>query len=45
MKTISRFILLVYWSIIIFAPTISKDIKLSPAKINNIKIVEQKTQS
>jgi hypothetical protein len=27
MKTISFFILLIYWSIIIFAPVISKEIK------------------
>jgi len=26
----------------IFAPVVSKDIKLSRAKINNVKIVEQK---
>ena len=42
MKTISIFILLMYWSIMIFAPIMSKDVKLSRAKINNIKIVEQK---
>ena len=42
MKTISIFILLIYWSIMIFAPVMSDDIKLSRAKINNIKIVEQK---
>ena len=41
MKTISIFILLVYWSIMIFAPVMSKDIKLSRAKTNNIKIVKQ----
>tara|TARA_Y100001936_G_C15484992_1_gene365441 strand:- start:239 stop:376 length:138 start_codon:yes stop_codon:yes gene_type:complete len=42
MKTISIFILLIYWSIMIFAPVMSKDFKLSRVKINNIKIVEQK---
>jgi len=42
MKTISIFILLIYWSIMIFAPVMSKDFKLSRAKLNNIKIVEQK---
>ena len=42
MKTISIFILLIYWSIMILAPVMSKDIKLSRAKINQIKIVEQK---
>ena len=42
MKTISIFMLLIYWSIIISAPVISTDIKLNRAKTNNIKIVEQK---
>jgi hypothetical protein len=45
MKTISIFILLVYWSIMIFAPVMSKDVKMSRAKINNVKIVEQKPRS
>ena len=45
MKTISIFILLIYWSIMIFAPVMSKDFKLSRAKLNNIKIVEQKPRS
>ncbi len=44
MKTISIFILLIYWSILIFAPVMSKDIKLSRAKINNVKIVELKSR-
>ncbi len=39
MKTISIFILLIYWSIMIFAPVISKDVKLSRAKINKTKMV------
>ncbi len=34
MKTISIFILLIYWSIMILAPVMSKDIKLSRAKTN-----------
>ena len=42
MKTISIFILLIYWSIMILAPVMSKDIKFSRAKISQIKIVEQK---
>jgi len=42
MKTISIFILLLYWSIMIFAPVMSKDLKMSRAKINNIKILDQK---
>ena len=45
MKTISIFILLIYWSIMIFAPVMSKDIKFSRAKINNIKLVEVKPRS
>ena len=44
MKTISIFILLIYWSIMIFAPVMSNDVKLSGAKTNNIKIVGQKPQ-
>jgi len=42
MMTISIFLLLIYWSIMIFAPVMSKDVKLSRAKLNNAKIVEQK---
>ena len=45
MKTISIFILLIYWSIMIFAPVMSKDVKLGRAKINNTKIIEQKPRS
>ena len=41
MKTISIFILLIYWSIMIFAPVMSKDIKISRAKMSKIKVVEQ----
>ena len=44
MKTISIFILLIYWSIMIFAPVMSKDVKFSRAKINNTKMVGQKPQ-
>jgi len=29
----------------IFAPVMSKDVKMSRAKINNVKIVEQKPRS
>ena len=43
MKTISIFLLLIYWSIMIFAPVMSKDVKLSRAKTNQTKIIEQKT--
>ena len=45
MKTISTFILLIYWSIIIFAPVMSKDVKMSRAKINQIKIIELKPRN
>ena len=38
MKTISIFILLIYWSIMIFAPVMSKDVKMSKAKINKTQI-------
>ena len=38
MKTISIFILLIYWSIMILAPVISKDIKISRAKMNENRI-------
>ena len=38
MKTISIFILLIYWSIMILAPIMSKDIKMSRAKINKVKL-------
>jgi len=42
MKTISIFLLLIYWSIMIFAPVMSEDIKVSRAKINQSKIIEEK---
>ncbi len=45
MKTISIFILLIYWSIMIFAPVMSKDLKISRAKIPNSKIIEQKSKN
>ena len=45
MKTISIFILLIYWSIMIFAPVMSKDFKLSRAKNSNSKIIEPKIKS
>ena len=45
MKTISIFILLIYWSIMIFAPVMSKDVKISRAKTTNTKIVEEKPKS
>ncbi len=41
MKTISIFILLIYWSIMIFAPVMSNDVKFGRAKINNTKIIEK----
>ena len=45
MKTISTFILLIYWSIMIFAPVMSKDLKFSRAKPIQTKIIETKTGS
>ena len=45
MKTISIFILLIYWSIMIFAPVMSKDVKISRAKTTNAKIVEERPKS
>ena len=45
MKTISIFILLIYWSIMIFAPITSKDVKFGRAKINNAKIAELKPRN
>ena len=45
MKTISIFILLVYWSIMIFGPVMSKDIKLSRAKLKNIEMLEQSSNN
>ena len=44
MKIISIFLLLIYWSVMIFAPVMSEDVKLSRAKINNYKILEQKPE-
>jgi hypothetical protein len=34
MKTISIFILLIYWSIMLFAPVMSKDVRISKTKLN-----------
>ena len=45
MKTISIFILLIYWSIMIFAPVMSKDVKFSRAKMSKVKIFAQKADS
>ncbi len=44
MKIISIFILLIYWSIMIFAPVMSKDMKFSRIKVNNTKTIEQNHQ-
>ena len=38
MKTISMFMLLIYWSIMILAPVMSKDIKISRAKMSENRI-------
>ena len=45
MKTISIFILLIYWSIMIFAPVMSNDVKMSRAKTTNTKIVDERPKS
>ena len=45
MKTISIFILLIYWSIMIFAPVMSKDVKFGRIKLNQTKILEPKPRS
>ena len=45
MKTISIFILLIYWSIMIFAPVMSNDVKMSRAKAAYTKIVEERPKS
>ena len=45
MKTISIFILLIYWSVMIFAPVMSKDVKLGRAKTSQSKFIGQKTGS
>ena len=38
MKTISIFILLIYWSIMIFAPIMSEEVKMSRGKLNKTQI-------
>jgi len=38
MKTFSIFILLIYWSIMILAPVMSKDVKISRIKLNEARI-------
>ena len=38
MKTISIFILLIYWSIMIFAPVMSKDVKKGKTEVNRTPI-------
>ncbi len=45
MKTISIFILLIYWSILIFAPVMSKDMKFGRGNLNQVKIVDQKPKN
>ena len=44
MKTFSIFILLIYWSIIIFAPVISEDLKINRAKTTQFKIIDEKSK-
>ncbi len=38
MKTISIFILLIYWSIMILAPVMSKDLKFSRSKLKESRL-------
>ena len=38
MKTISIFFLLIYWSLMILAPVLSKDVKISRLKVNEARI-------
>ena len=38
MKTISIFILLIYWSIMLFAPVMSKVTKISQTKLNKVQL-------
>ncbi len=45
MRTITIFILLIYWSIMITAPVMSNDFKLSRAKINTFKLEDKKPHS
>ncbi len=42
MKTILIFILLIYWSIMLFAPAMSKNDKMSLTKVNQIMLLNQK---
>ena len=42
MKTISIFILLIYWSIMIMAPVMNKEIKISRLNTSNVKIIANK---
>ena len=38
MKTISIFILLIYWSIMLFAPVVSKGVKISEVKLSKYEL-------
>ena len=40
MKTISIFILLIYWSIMLFAPVMSGDIKINGTELSKTGITE-----
>ena len=40
MKTISIFFLLIYWSIMIFAPFMYKDIIINQSKLNKAEIIK-----
>ena len=45
MKTISVFILLIYWSIMISAPVMSSDFKLSRGKSNIFELPKKKLRN
>ena len=45
MKTISIFILLIYWSFIIFAPVMAKELQINSLKGSSSKIIDQKQQN
>ena len=40
MKTISIFILVIYWSIMLFAPVMSRDIKINGTELSKTGITE-----
>jgi len=45
MKTVSIFILLIYWSIILFTPIMSEEFKMSRPKLNKVLNFEIKPRN